>query len=84
MQKIEETVREDCRLTVDDMSAMFPQIFGSLLNKTITETLRYRKLCSRWGLTEQHKLNRVASEFFVRIKLDGEGFLSSIVTGEET
>ena len=34
--------------TVDELSAIFPQISRSLLHKTITETLGYRKLSSSW------------------------------------
>lgn len=89
VQKIEETVREDRRLTVDEISAMFPQLSRTLLYETLTETLGYRKLCARWvpkQLTEQHKKNRVnsAREFLERLELEGEDFLSSIVTGDET
>ncbi|KAG5314403.1 SETMR methyltransferase, partial [Pseudoatta argentina] len=80
---------EDRRLTVDELSAMFPQISRSLLHETITETLGYRKLSARWvpkQLTDQHKLNRVEAgqEFLRRYKLHGDEFLRSIVTGDET
>ncbi|KAG5322549.1 MOS1T transposase, partial [Pseudoatta argentina] len=61
VEKIENALRDDRRLTVDELSAMFPQISRSLLHETITETLGYRKLSARWvpkQLTDQHKLNR--------------------------
>ncbi|KAG5316946.1 SETMR methyltransferase, partial [Pseudoatta argentina] len=79
---------EDRRLTVDELSAMFPQISRSLLHETITETLGYRKLSARWvpkQLTDQHKLNRVEAgqEFLRRYKLHGDEFLRSIVTGDK-
>ena len=46
-EKIKNVLRDDRRLTVDELSAMFPQISRSLLNETITETLGYRKLPAR-------------------------------------
>lgn len=39
VQKIKETVFEDCRLTVDEVSAMFPQLFRSYLHEIIIEML---------------------------------------------
>ncbi|KAG5323444.1 GVQW3 protein, partial [Pseudoatta argentina] len=60
VEKIENALRDDRRLTMDELSAMFPQISRSLLHETITETLEYRKLSARWvpkQLTDQHKLN---------------------------
>ncbi|KAG5308973.1 SETMR methyltransferase, partial [Pseudoatta argentina] len=87
VKKIENALRDDRRLTVDELSAMFPQISRSLLHETITETLGYRKLSARWvpkQLTDQHKLNRVevGQEFLRRYKLHGDEFLRSIVTGD--
>ncbi|KAG5313222.1 MOS1T transposase, partial [Pseudoatta argentina] len=89
VEKIENALRDDRRSTVDELSAMFPQISRSLLHETITETLGYRKLSARWvpkQLTDQHKLNRVEAgrEFLRRYKLHGDEFLRSIVTGDET
>lgn len=89
VEKIENALRDDRRVTVDELSAMFPQISRSLLHETITETLGYRKLSARWvpkRLTDQHKLNRVEAgqEFLRRYKLHGDEFLRSIVTGDET
>ncbi|KAG5327327.1 MOS1T transposase, partial [Pseudoatta argentina] len=89
VEKIENALRDDRRLTVDELSAMFPQITRCLLHATITETLGYQKLSARWvpkQLTDQHKLNRVEAgqEFLRRYKLHGDEFLRSIVTGDET
>ncbi|KAF2895151.1 hypothetical protein ILUMI_11022 [Ignelater luminosus] len=89
VEKIENALRDDRRLTVDELSAMFPQISRSLLHETITETLGYRKLSARWvpkQLTDQRKLNRVEAgqEFFRRYNLHGDEFLRSIVTGNKT
>jgi len=89
VKKVENAVRDDRRLTLDELSAMFPQLSRSLLHETITETLGFHKLCARWvpkQLTEQHMLNRVQAsrEFLERYELDGDNFLKSIVTGDET
>lgn len=43
VEKIEKAIQEGCRLTLYEISVMFPQIFRSLLFKTIIETLRYRR-----------------------------------------
>ena len=48
VKKIENALRNDCWLTVDELSAMFPQIYRSLLHETNTETLGYRN-CA-WGV----------------------------------
>ena len=89
VEKIENAVRDDRRLTVDELSDMFPQISRSLLHETVTETLGYRKLSARWvpkQLTDDHKVKRVetAQEFLRRYEEEGEDFLKSIVTGDET
>ena len=44
VEKIEKALHDVRRLTVDELSAMFPQISRCLLQETITETLGYRKL----------------------------------------
>ncbi|KAG5328400.1 GVQW3 protein, partial [Acromyrmex charruanus] len=69
VEKIENALRDDRRLTVDELSAMFPQISRSLLHETITETLGYRKLSARWvnGLG-QRNLRRRMVELLVPLK----------------
>lgn len=89
VRKIDEMVRDDRRLTLDEISALVPQISRSLLHEIVTETLGFRKLCARWvpkQLTDQHKLHRVASarQFLERFEQEGEKFIDSIVTGDET
>lgn len=64
VQKIGIVVRDDRRLTLDELSAIFPQSSRSLIHETITETLQYRKLSARWvlkQLTEQDKFSREQS-----------------------
>ena len=88
-EKIENVLHDDCRLTVDEHSAIFLQISRSQLHKTITKTFRYWKLSVRWvpkQLIDQRKFNRVEvrQEFLRCYKLHGDKFLHSIVTGNET
>ena len=76
-KKIENALRDDHRLTMDELSAMFPQISRSLLQ----ETLGYGKMSTRWvpkQLTDQHKFNRVevGQEFLWRYELHGDKWIS--------
>ncbi len=87
--KFDNAVPDDHRLTLDKLSAMFPEIYRSLVYETIKETLGYRKLSVRWvpkQLTEQHRLNRMQSskEVLEHYELGRQRFLHSIVTGDET
>ncbi|KAG5320828.1 SETMR methyltransferase, partial [Pseudoatta argentina] len=88
VEKIENALRDDRRLTVDELSAMFPQISRSLLHETITETLGYRKLSARWApkqLTDQHKLNRMEAGQDREPPSDSDpNFLDKIITGDES
>ena len=77
VEKIEIMLRDNRRLIVDELSAMFPQISRSLLHETITETFGYRKMSARWApkqLTDQNKINRVEAkqEFLRHYKLHGD------------
>lgn len=49
MQKIDETVYEDRRMKTNEMSAIFPYIFRSLLHETSTETLGHQKIVFKMG-----------------------------------
>jgi histone-lysine N-methyltransferase SETMAR len=89
VQKIEEQLRNDRRVTLDDLHEEFPDISRSLLGNIVSEKLGYKKLCARWVprmLTPEHQQNRVtaAREFLDRFAQEGEAFLDSIVTGDET
>ena len=89
VEKIENAISDDGRLTLDELSAKFPQICRSLPHETISQTLGYRKLSDRWvpkQLTDQHKFIRMEAGqgFLRRYKLHGEEFLRSIVSGDET
>lgn len=62
VKKIKNAVRDDRRLTLDELSAMFPPLSRSLPHETITETFGFRKLCARKmgypkQITEQYVSN---------------------------
>jgi histone-lysine N-methyltransferase SETMAR len=59
------------------------------IHEVLTEKLEYRKLCARWVpkmLTDDHKTKRTCSalKFLTRYAQEGDEFLNSIVTGNET
>ena len=83
VKKIENSLRDNRRLTVDKLSAIFLQISRSLLHETIT--LRYWKLSTRWvpkQLTDQHKLNQVEAglEFLRHYRLHGDESLQITIS----
>jgi hypothetical protein len=52
------------QFTIWSLFLYFPQISWSLLHEIVPDTLRFRKLCSRWMpkmLTEEHKMKQQAS-----------------------
>jgi hypothetical protein len=59
------------------------------VHEAVTEKLEYRKLCARWVpkmLMDDHKIKRMGSvlKFLMHYAQDGDEFLDSIVTGDET
>jgi hypothetical protein len=43
---VEENIQENRQLTILSLSLPFPQISQSLLHKTVSDKLHFRKLCS--------------------------------------
>ncbi|CAK9810904.1 Histone-lysine N-methyltransferase SETMAR [Anthophora plagiata] len=87
--KVEQTMREDRRITVDDFCILVPEVSRSIIHRILTEKLQYRKVCARWVprmLTENHQRQRVETsrEFLRRYADEKDNFLDSIVTGDET
>ncbi|CAN7949246.1 unnamed protein product, partial [Ixodes pacificus] len=91
--------RNDCeggrdnaeRLKGDGSGAlrMIPDVSKTCIDKMFTDHLGYAKVCARWVsrmLMEDHKWRHVeaAREFLQAYETDGEEFLDSIVTGDET
>ena len=86
---VEAKVREERRFTISSLSLHFQQISRTVLYAIVTYRLDFRKFCLRWGpkmLSEEHKKKRAASAltFLTRCSEQGDGFLSQIVTGDET
>ncbi|GFV00446.1 histone-lysine N-methyltransferase SETMAR [Trichonephila clavipes] len=86
---VDEKIREDRRFTISTLALEFPNVGRTTLHKVVSEKLKFRKLCARWVprlLTEEHKLKRMACalDFLDRYHKEGDQFLESIVTGDET
>jgi hypothetical protein len=59
------------------------------IHETVTEKLKYRKFCPHWvpkTSTDDHKTKQMGSvlKFLTRYAQEGDEFLDSIVTGDET
>jgi len=66
-----------------------PQVSKITIHAAVAEKLGYRKLCACWVpkmLTDDHKTKRTGSalKFLTRYAQEGNEFLDSIVTGDET
>lgn len=89
IQKVEQFIREARRLTIDELLEKCPGVSRSVLHEVISNRLDYRKLSALWVLkmlTEEHKQKRIEAGRMVLERYDeqGEEFLDSIVTGDET
>jgi len=89
IERIDTKIRENRRFTITELSEQFPEVSRTVLYELVTEELQYHKICARWVprmLTETHKQKRMQSARLIleRYERDGDGFLSHIVTGDET
>jgi hypothetical protein len=60
IQKIDENICADRRLTIDELHQQCPEVSRTVLHETVTKILGYRKLCVRRlpkMLTDDHKKN---------------------------
>ena len=74
---------------VRELHHIIPEVSKTTIHEAVTEKLRYRKLCAVWVpkmLTDDHKTKRMVSmlKFLMRFAQEGDEFLDSIVTGNET
>ena len=74
---------------IRELHHIIPEVSKTTIPEAVTEKLGYRKLCSRWMpkiLKEDHKTKPIGSalKFFTCYTKEGDGFLDSIVTGDET
>jgi len=65
------------------------EVSKSTIYEAVTQKLEYRKLCTRSVpkmLTDDHKTKRMGSalKFLTRYAQEGDEFLDSTVTGDET
>lgn len=87
LERAEIMIRRDRRITSQQLSMQLSISKGSAIE--IFKNLGYSKVCARWvprALTEDHKAQRktICSELLRRFEAEGDGFLSKIVTGDET
>ncbi|GBN77026.1 hypothetical protein AVEN_202702-1 [Araneus ventricosus] len=87
--KVNEKIRENRRFTIRMLCDELQQTSKTVLHEIVTNSVNYRKLCSRWVpkmLTDVHKMKRFASalKFLNRYSEEGNEFLNKIVTGDET
>lgn len=62
--KVEQIMRQDRRITLDDLCILVPEVSRSTIHRILTEKLEYRKVCARWVprmLTADHQRQRVDS-----------------------
>jgi hypothetical protein len=76
-------------VTIRELHHIFHEVSKTTVRETVTEKLGYGKLCARWVskmLTDDHKTKRMDSalKFLTRYTQEGDEFLDSIVTGDET
>jgi hypothetical protein len=89
LQEIEGEIRANRRVTIRELHHIIPEVSKTTSHEAVTEKLRYRKLCARWApkmLTDDHKTKRMGSalKFLTRYTQEGDEFLDSVVTGNET
>jgi histone-lysine N-methyltransferase SETMAR len=86
-QLVDELIRSDRRVTTSDIVDVTGVSRGTVHN--IISDLGYSKVCSRWvprQLTEELKQSRfeVCKQMLQRYQTEGEQFMKSIVTGDES
>ena len=89
LQETEWEIRANRRVTMRDLHHIIPEVSNTTIHVAVTEKLGYRKSCTHWVpkmLTDDHKTKRMGStlKFFTCYAQEGDEFLDSIVTGNET
>jgi len=72
-----------------ELHHIIPEVSKTTIHEAVTEKLGYRKLCARWVpkmLTDDHKTKQIGSalKFRTSYAKEGDEFMDSIVTGDET
>ena len=86
-KRADEIIKEDRRVTLDEIATKLG--IGHIVVQEMIGSLGYWKICARWVprlLTEDHKVQRkaISSEMLQRYRDEGDAFLLSIVTGDES
>ena len=76
-------------MTIRELHHIIPEVSKTTIHEAVTEKLGYRKLWARWvpkTLTGDHKTKRMGSalKYLTRCAHEGDEFLDSFVTGDET
>jgi hypothetical protein len=74
---------------IRELHPIIPEVSKTTILEVVTEKLRHRKFCAGWVpkmLTDDHKTKRMVSalKFVTRYVQEGDDFLDSIMTGDET
>lgn len=86
--EVEKLIKSDRRLTIDNVAEIMDISHGTA-HSIVHEKLAFNKVSACWVpkmLTDDHKAQRVmaARECMRRLRLEGDAFLSKIVTTDET
>ena len=89
LQETEGEIRANRRVTIRESHHIIPEVSKTTIHESVTEKLGYRKLCACWVpkmLTDDHKTKRMGSalKFLTHYAHEGDEFLDSTVTGDET
>ncbi|BFZ13360.1 hypothetical protein BsWGS_16399 [Bradybaena similaris] len=88
VQRVEEMIRGDRRVTIDAVAAAIGCSHGSAYS-IMHDRLKFKKVCSRWvprQLTDEHKMNRLGLplEHLCQYANEGEDMMNRIITGDES
>ena len=89
LQETEGEIRVNRSVTIRELHHIIPEVSKTTIHEAVTEKLEYGELCARCVpkmLTDDHKRKRMGSplKFLTRYAQEGDEFLESIVTGDET
>jgi hypothetical protein len=88
VQRVEELIRADRRITIDSAATALG-CFHGLAYSTMPDRLKCRKVCSRWvprELKDREEINRMGLSLQrnLRYAAEGEDMFNRTVTGEES
>jgi hypothetical protein len=86
---IESPAKCEVRAGIRELHHIIPVVSKTTIHEAVTEKSGHRKLCARWVpkmLMDVHKTKRMGSalKFLMRYAQEGDEFLESIATGDET